>query len=65
MLEQRITEGQFTATEIVGPTPCFFARRNNLFRWHLIVRSANPAALLAGLDVPEGWFVDIDPADML
>jgi primosomal protein N' (replication factor Y) len=65
MLEQRITEGQFTATEIIGPTPCFFARRNNLFRWHLIVRSANPAALLAGLDVPEGWFVDIDPADML
>jgi primosomal protein N' (replication factor Y) len=65
MLEQRITEGQFTATELIGPTPCFFARRNNLFRWHLIVRSANPAALLAGLDVPEGWFVDIDPADML
>jgi primosomal protein N' (replication factor Y) len=65
LLEQRIAEGQFTATEIIGPTPCFFARRNNLSRWHLIVRSAEPAALLAGLNVPEGWFVDIDPVDML
>jgi primosomal protein N' (replication factor Y) len=65
IFEQRIAEGQFTATEIIGPTPCFFARRNNLYRWHLILRSANPAALLAGIDIPEGWFVDIDPVDML
>jgi primosomal protein N' (replication factor Y) len=65
LLEQRIEKGQFTATEIIGPTPCFFARRNNLYRWHLILRSANPAALLAGIDIPEGWFVDIDPVDML
>ncbi len=65
MLEQRISEGQFTATEIIGPTPCFFARRNNLYRWHLILRSANPAALLSEIDTPEGWFVDIDPVDML
>ncbi|RPJ01243.1 MAG: primosomal protein N', partial [Chloroflexi bacterium] len=65
MIEQRISEGQFTATEIIGPTPCFFARRNNLYRWHLIVRSAKPAALLSGLDMADGWFVDIDPVDML
>jgi primosomal protein N' (replication factor Y) len=65
MIEQRIAEGQFTATEIIGPTPCFFARRNNLYRWHLILRSADPAGLLAGIDIPEGWFVDIDPVDML
>lgn len=65
MLEHRIAEGHFTATELIGPTPCFFARRNNLHRWHLVIRSANPIALLSTLDVAEGWFVDIDPVDML
>ncbi|MBI5957133.1 MAG: primosomal protein N' [Chloroflexi bacterium] len=65
LIEQLIAEGQFTATEMIGPTPCFFARRNNLYRWHLVLRSANPAALLSRLDVAEGWIVDIDPVDML
>ena len=65
MLEHRIADGKFTATELIGPTPCFFAKRNNLHRWHLVIRSANPAALLRTLDVAEGWFVDIDPVDML
>jgi len=65
LLEKRITDGQFSATEIIGPTPCFFAKRNNLYRWHLILRSPDPAEVLAELDVAEGWFVDIDPADLL
>ncbi|MCD4687472.1 MAG: primosomal protein N', partial [Anaerolineae bacterium] len=65
ILEQRIAEKQFTATEVIGPTPCFFAKRNNLHRWHLVLRSANPAAVLATLDAAEGWFIDIDPVDLL
>jgi primosomal protein N' (replication factor Y) len=64
-LEQRIESGQFTASEIVGPTPCFFAKRNNLYRWHIVLRTANPAALLSGIDTPDEWLVDIDPVDML
>jgi len=65
LLQARIDEGGFTATEIIGPTPCFFAKRNNLYRWHVVIRSANPAALLADLDLADGWHVDIDPVDML
>lgn len=65
LLEKRMAEGHFTATEIVGPTPCFFFKRNNLYRWHLIIRSSNPAALLSALDVADGWFVDIDPVELL
>ena len=64
-LEQQIAEGHFTATDIIGPTPCFFARRNALYRWHLIIRSVNPTALLARIDVAANWFVDIHPVDML
>lgn len=65
LLEQAIVDGQFTATEIIGPTPCFFARRNNLYRWHLVLRSTNPAGLLARLDLAGNWVVDLDPVDML
>jgi primosomal protein N' (replication factor Y) len=65
IIERRISAGQFTATEIIGPTPCFFARRNDLYRWHLVIRSANPAGLLEGVDISEDWIVDIDPVDML
>jgi primosomal protein N' (replication factor Y) len=64
-LEQRIENGQFTASEIIGPTPCFFAKRNNLYRWHIVLRTSNPAALLSGIDMPDEWLVDIDPVDML
>ena len=64
-LEQRIEDKHFTATEIIGPTPCFFAKRNNQYRWHLVLRSANPMALLDDIDIADGWYVDIDPVDML
>jgi primosomal protein N' (replication factor Y) len=65
LLEKRIVEGQFTASEIIGPTPCFFGKRNNYYRWHLILRSPDPRAVLAGIELSDGWIVDIDPVDML
>ncbi len=65
LLERHIEEGQFTATEIIGPTPCFFARLRNLYRWHLIIRSPDPSALLRGMSIGADWFLDIDPVDIL
>jgi primosomal protein N' (replication factor Y) (superfamily II helicase) len=65
VLQQRIDDGQFTATELIGPTPCFFAKRNNLYRWHVILRSPDPVAVLSGIDIADNWFVDVDPVDML
>ena len=65
MLRHILTEGHFTASEIIGPTPCFFAKRADLFRWHLILRSSDPVVVLEKLDIGDGWFVDIDPVDML
>jgi primosomal protein N' (replication factor Y) len=64
-LQNHITGMQYTATEIIGPTPCFFAKRNNLYRWHLVLRSPDPAAVLSGIDRPDAWLIDIDPVDML
>ncbi|WP_162909987.1 replication restart helicase PriA [Aggregatilinea lenta] len=65
VLQNHITGMQFTATELIGPTPCFFAKRNNLYRWHLVLRSPDPADVLRGIDRADEWIIDIDPVDML
>lgn len=65
VLQNHVTGLQFTATEVVGPTPCFFAKRNNLYRWHLVLRSPDPAEVLRGIDRADEWIIDIDPVDML
>lgn len=49
----------------IGPAPCFFFKTETLFRWHLILRSPNPAALLRDFPLGEGWRVEIDPAQLL
>lgn len=50
---------------IIGPAPAFFHRQRNRFRWHLLLRAADPTRLLAVLRVPSGWTVDIDPVQVL
>lgn len=55
------SEWDITDTEILGPMPAFPARLRGKYRWHVILRGANPRALLDKIDVPKGWSVDIDP----
>lgn len=65
MLRARITAGRLTATELIGPAPCFFNRVNEVYRWQILVRSPDPLALLRGLDATANWHVEIDPVDVL
>jgi len=50
--------------EIIGPAPCFFTRLDNQYRWQIILRGADPKALLRGRDLGE-WRVEVDPASLL
>lgn len=50
--------------ELIGPVPCFFSRISGVFRWQLIVRGSNPAALLQGR-IPDGWRVEVEPVSLL
>ena len=52
-------------TDLIGPAPCFFSMQRGEYRWQLIVRSPDPAALLRRVLVPLGWRLDIDPVDLL
>ena len=49
---------------ILGPAPAYIARRADRWRWNLVLRGPDPAALLdGGLDPP--WSVDVDPETLL
>lgn len=53
-----------SSTDLIGPVPCFFARRNNLFRWQIILRGPDPASLLRGRQLGD-WRIEINPPDLL
>ncbi|MBK9209947.1 MAG: primosomal protein N' [Anaerolineales bacterium] len=51
-------------TEIIGPVPSFFAKVDGLYRWQIIVRSPDPAALLRDIKLTD-WRIEIDPISLL
>ncbi|MEP7286216.1 MAG: primosomal protein N' [Chloroflexota bacterium] len=65
MLKRRIVEEQLTATDLIGPAPAFFGRVNDVYHWHLLARTTEPHLLLKDLTIRPGWYVDIDPVDIL
>lgn len=65
LIRQRVASLNLSGTEMIGPAPCFFARIDNIHRWHLLVRSPDPTLALEGIDIPAGWQVDIDPVSVL
>jgi primosomal protein N' (replication factor Y) len=65
ILRQRIEALNMTGTELIGPAPCFFTRENNVFRWHVLLRGPDPTPALENFDVPRGWYVDVDPMEVL
>jgi primosomal protein N' (replication factor Y) (superfamily II helicase) len=49
---------------VVGPAPAYIARRADRWRWNIVLRGADPVALLdGGVDAP--WSVDVDPESLL
>jgi primosomal protein N' (replication factor Y) (superfamily II helicase) len=49
---------------VMGPAPAYIARRADRWRWNVVLRGDDPAALLdGGLEPP--WSVDVDPESLL
>jgi len=65
ILRARITDRRLTATELIGPAPCFFSRVNEVYRWQILVRSPDPLALLRDMEAATNWHLEIDPVDVL
>ncbi|MBG7610412.1 MAG: primosomal protein N' [Anaerolineae bacterium] len=63
-MQRWINAGAYQGIEIIGPTPCFFARIAGAFRWQLILRGPNPALVLKGKPLPD-CRIEIDPPSLL
>lgn len=58
-------EGALVAqAAVLGPVPAYIARRGGRWRFQLIVRGTDPAALLGG-DPGAPWSVDVDPESVM
>ena len=47
-----------------GPAPAYIARRNDRWRFHVVLRGDDPRAVLGG-DPGPPWSVDVDPESLL
>ncbi len=63
LTEKKAVEG--AAAELVGPAPMFFGRIRGRYRWQIVLRGADPARLLDGLSLPQGWVANVDPVTLL
>jgi primosomal protein N' (replication factor Y) len=52
-------------TTLIGPAPAFLQRLRGQTRWQILIRTPDPHPLLAGLRLPLGWRVDVDPVNLL
>jgi primosomal protein N' (replication factor Y) len=50
--------------EVLGPAPAYVARRAGKWRFHVVLRGADPLAVLGG-DPGPPWSVDVDPESLL
>lgn len=53
--------------QVLGPTPAFYERTRDTYRWQLILKSRTRTALLDAIHLvpPARWQIDIDPASLL
>jgi len=63
-LREHLARKKLKAT-IIGPAPCFFTRARDEYRWHLILRAADPASMLRDFPLPLAGRVDVDPLNLL
>ncbi len=64
-LKQRAAALGLSDFSLIGPAPAFFSKERDLLRWHLLIRSEDPAVLLAGVRFTPNWRIDVDPVETL
>ena len=65
-LQLALAQQGLTEVEVVGPAPGHPARVRGRYRWHVVLRlpptpATDMPSLLATLQVPPSWTVDVDP----
>lgn len=63
----QILRKQFSNITVYGPTPSFYERQRDTYRWQIVIKSPRRDILLAILDITptSHWQYDIDPISLL
>ena len=66
-LRERVSRLGLVGVDVLGPAPAYRQRVRGRHRWQLVLRGqpATLGELLADLEVPTGWVVDVDPVSLL
>ena len=58
---------QFPSVAVLGPTPAFYERQRDTYRWQIVVKSPKRNDLIKIIDLlpPTHWQYDIDPMSLL
>lgn len=52
--------------QILGPTPAFYERQHDTYRWQIVIKSSKRATLAQiAQNLPPNWQYDLDPASLL
>ncbi|MEE8442935.1 MAG: primosomal protein N' [Dehalococcoidia bacterium] len=51
--------------DLLGPAPAYPTRIRGRYRWHILLRGADPRLLLDKVEIPEGGQVDVDPVSVM
>ena len=60
LIEQQESWG-LSDIDVLGPVPAYPARLRGRYRWHIVLRGADPRGLLDKATMRSGWVVDVDP----
>lgn len=61
---RRLIRERGLALRLIGPAPCFFPRLAGKYRWHIILRGADPVSLIRALSLPDVR-IEVDPPSLL
>lgn len=57
---------KYSGLQVLGPAPCFYGRRNNKYRWHIVLKSKSRSKLVEiSTSLPANWQADLDPTTLL
>jgi primosomal protein N' (replication factor Y) len=63
-IQHWLEQEQASATELIGPAPCYFERVAGMYRWQIVLRGPDPARLLRPQALG-GWHIEVDPPSLL
>jgi primosomal protein N' (replication factor Y) (superfamily II helicase) len=63
-VEKWLAPDQRSQTLFIGPAPCFFSKLNGEYRWQIVLRDVDIAALLLDRSLA-GWRIEVEPLNLL